>query len=123
MAMISLRQVWINLLSTGEAVHAYSSDRGRSREQQGDVRQYASGRFRPVSVEGVRGQVVFKLRDVTETDIETLESWFGEPVCVRDYRGRVFFGVYFGFAEDERKDKTLYDLSLALHQITYTLGA
>lgn len=122
MATITLRQVWINLMSTGQAVHAYSSDRGRGRSIDGEVRKYASGRMRPVVSEGVHGQVAFKLRDVSGQDVTTLESWFGEPVCIRDYRGRVYFCVFFSLTEVERKTRDLYDIDISAQEITYQLG-
>lgn len=123
MAMVTLHEVWINLLSTGEAVHAYSSDRGRVTGMTGDVRQYAGGRQRAVSTEGVKGQFTFKLRDVTDDDIELLKSWYGDPVCVRDYRGRVYFGVFWSLTETERGHIELYDVALTVQEITYVVGS
>jgi hypothetical protein len=122
MAKITLCQVWVNLMATGQAVHAYSSDRSRGRAVEGQVRKYAAGRMRPVVSEGVRGTFSFKLRDVSGGDVATLESWFGLPVCVRDYRGRVFFGVYFELSESERRTRDLYDITINLQEITYQLG-
>ncbi len=122
MAMVTLNQVWINLLSTGEAVHAYSSDRSRATGITGDVRQYAGGRQRAVSTEGIRGQVTFRLRDITNEDIETLKSWYGQPVCLRDYRSRVYFGVYFSISESERRTQDLFDIAMTVQEITYVVG-
>lgn len=122
MASVTLGQVWINLLSTGEAVHAYSSDRGRATSMAGEVRQYAGGRQRPVSVEGVRGEFTCKLRDVTDMQIEQLKAWYGEPVCVRDYRSRVYFGVYWALTERERRTEDLYDVDIRIQEITYKVG-
>lgn len=122
MAKLRLHQVWINLLSTGAAVHAYSSDRGRETSIDGEVRKYAGGRLRAISSVGTRGSFVFKLRDVTNDDIERLKSWYGQPVCVRDHRGRRYFGVYFNVAETERTDTTLWDASITVQEITYTEG-
>lgn len=122
MAKLELRQVWINLLSSGVAVHGWSSDRGRETSVDGEVRKYAGGRLRAVSSVGTRGSFAFKLRDITNNDIEMLKSWYGQPVVVRDHRGRVYFGVFFSVQETERKDVSLYDASLTLQEITYTLG-
>lgn len=122
MAVVTLGQVWINLLSTGEAVHAYSSDRSRTTSMAGDVRQYAGGRQRPVSVDGIKGEFVCKLRDVTDEDIELLKSWYGDPVCVRDFRSRVYFGVYWSLAERERRTANLYDVDIRVQEITYVRG-
>ncbi len=122
MAMITLGRVWINLLATGESINAYSSDRSRGTGINGTVNQYAGGRFRPTTIEGVRGSFAFKLRDVTELQIETLKTWYGQPVVVRDHRGRVYFAVFFNLAETERRDTSLYDVALTIEEITYTLG-
>lgn len=122
MAKLQLRQVWINLLSTGAAVHAYSSDRGRETSVDGEVRKYAGGRLRAISSVGTRGSFAFKLRDVTDNDIEVLKTWYGKPVVVRDHRGRRYFGVFFAVNESERKDTTLWDASINLQEITYIEG-
>jgi hypothetical protein len=123
MAKLELRQVWINLLSTGAAVHAYSSDRGRGTSVDGEVRKFAGGRLRGISSEGQRGQFTFKLRDVTNDDIETLKSWYGRPVIVRDHRGRRYFGLYFSVDENERKAIDLWDVTLTVQEITYVEGS
>lgn len=124
MAMITLNQVWLNRLSDGAlVVHAYSSDRGRGTGMAGEVRQFAGGRQRPIVREGVRGTFTFKLRDLTDDDIESVKENYGVPVCVRDHRGRVYFGIYFASEETERKDKELWDLSINVQEITYEVGA
>lgn len=123
MAKLELRQVWINLMSTGAAVHAYSSDRGRETSVDGEVRKFAGGRLRAISSEGQRGTFAFKLRDVTNDQIEILKSWYGKLVCVRDHRGRRYFGVYFAAPETERKTTTLWDVSINLQEVTYEEGS
>ena len=123
MATLILDRVWVTLVETGVSVSAYSSDRSRSAGMEGTVQRFAGGRQRAITSVGVRKEFSFKLRDLTETQIQTLEGWLGQTVVVRDHRGRKHFGVFFGYTEDERKVKTLYDVSLTLTNVTYQEGA
>lgn len=119
MAVISLHQVWINLLSTGESVVAYSTDRAYARASDGGVRKYAGGRLRNISSAGTTGQFNVKLRDVTQPQLNTLDAWKEQEIQFRDHRGRKIFGVFHALAITERKVVSLYDVSLVIEEITY----
>lgn len=122
MATLTLRKVWINLMETGASVSANSSDRGRSKGIDGAVQKFAGGRQRSISAVGVKGTFAFTLRDVNDETLNTLTLWMGQTVCLRDHRGRKYFGVYYDLAEEERKDLDLYDVSLTLNEVTYQEG-
>lgn len=120
MAVLDLDRVWINRLDTGEAVAARSRvERDQSWADDGDVRPYAGGRRRSVTMEGESGRFRFSLRDVTLTQLATLRSWKGLAVQVRDARGQRFFGVFFTVDVLERRAPTLYDVSIPLDTITF----
>ncbi len=113
MVALSLDRTFVNLVSTGQAVQAYTG-RGRTREYytDGSVQAFAGGRFRSISTEGVGGKQTFMLRDVSSADIETLKSWIGETVLVRDNRGRRMFGTYYVVGYSDRMSESYYDVTL-----------
>lgn len=114
----------MNLASTGEAVYAYSGqDRSVSFSREGEVRTYAGGRRRAIGKEGEIGRFVFVMRDVSWTDIERLRLWEGLQVQVRDSRGRLFNGVFWGFTAPDRPSEPLYyDVSFTLELVTAPEG-
>lgn len=120
MATVTLTKVFINLLSTGEAVSAMSQrDRTVTYGKRGDVRVYAGGRLRAVTLEGAPNTFSFVLQDVVRADIDKLRAWAGLPVQVRDNRGRVWTGVYFDVPENERfNEPTLYTVPIVLNGVT-----
>jgi hypothetical protein len=119
-----LTKVWLNLLSTGEAVSAQSST-GRSHGHAipGEVRGYAGGRQRSFSAAGESTIVPFVLRDVSFATLITIRSWAGQAVQMRDHRGQNWAGVYFAtdvVDRDYEIDK--HDVSISLRTITYLDG-
>lgn len=124
MVAIVLDRTFVSLVSTGATVSAYTG-RGRSRnyKQDGAVQAFAGGRFRSISVEGLLGTQTFTMRDVTDADIETLKSWIGETVLVRDNRGRRMFGTYYEVGYSDRMSPGLYDVALNVTEVSYQEGA
>lgn len=123
MAMVTLGKTYVNLVSTGQLVTAYTGKgRTRSHSQEGDVQKFAGGRFRSISVEGLAGAQTFMLRDVPYSDILTLESWIGQTVLIRDNRGRRMFGTYFEVSYTDGPNENYYDVTLNLKEITYNEG-
>lgn len=97
MVMLTLPETFVNLLSTGQAVAGLPrQDRDESYSMSGDVRTYAGGRRRSITTAGEAGTYRFTLLNVARADIETLRSWLGQLVEVRDSKGRQFYGVFFG---------------------------
>ena len=123
MPTLTLDRTFVNLVSTGDYVAAYTG-RGRSRSyrQDGGVEGFAGGRQRSISVEGLAGSQTFMLRDVTDDDIETLKDWVGETVLVRDNRGRRMFGAYFNVEYADRMTPGLYDVTLVVNEVSYEEG-
>lgn len=119
---LALTKVWVNLLSTGESVSAYSIDRSLSHEMTGEIRTYAGGRQRSITSEGVRTTFSLTLRLVTAATLATLEAWMGRVVQVRDHRGQRFFCVYTAITPVEHKDPTLWDVQLQCRSVTVTEG-
>ena len=124
MASVELSYTWVNLLSTGESVKGYTA-RGRShgRQRDGEVRRLAGGRFRAVGTLGVRRTQNFTLRDISQDDLDQLESWVGQVVIARDNRGRRMFGVFWSVDYQDRMSPDHFDVSLNLTEVTYEEGS
>lgn len=122
MVMIHLSKVHIHLLSTGEGVAAYSSDRSSTQGIDGKVQVYANGRQRAIIMTGTKSQYNCTLRDVSDEDVTTVERFMGKPVCVRDNKGQRFFGIYFDVARNERRTLGYWDIPLQIVSITYNEG-
>lgn len=123
MATLTLTKVWVNLLDTGEAVSGWSDpERDQEHDVQGETRTYAGGRQRSVTQEGARGRFAFRLVAVSKTDVDTLNSWKSRTVQVRDHRGQLFVGTYFGVSVGEYMEPTLWSASIQLNLVTYTEG-
>ena len=123
MATLTLTKVWVNRLDTGEAVSAQSTpERSRSHGLAGEVRTYAGGRQRAIAVAGEQGQFNVVLRFVSLTTVDTLRSWIGIPVQIRDHRGQRFFGVFFDVPVTEHRSPADYDVTLSLRVVSVAEG-
>ncbi|MFC0504216.1 hypothetical protein [Micromonospora costi] len=124
MAVINLDRVWINLMSTGEAVAAFSADRARRVSVQGENRTYGGGRRRAITQEGHTDVITFTLRRVTTAQRDQLRDWLGRDVMYRDYRGQRIVGTLFDLDIREYKaERDLYDLATTLNGVTWVEGA
>ncbi len=123
MVAITLDRTFINLVATGALVSAYTGKgRSRSYKTTGAVEGFAGGRYRSIALEGVSGQQTFMLRDVSTANIETLKTWIGETVLIRDNRGRRMFGTYYEVTYNDRMLDNYYDVTLNVTEVTYNEG-
>lgn len=114
MATLQLRQLWINLASTGEGISAATAPgRKRSHALDGDVRTFAGGRQRAIVKEGIKKRFDFTVIRVSFTTLLKLEDWAGQEVQIRDHRGQRFYGMYFEVDTTEYKDP-LYAAGITL---------
>lgn len=63
-------------------------------EQPGEVRMLAGGRERLVTTAGRPKSYSWSLSRVTREQIQWIEAHVGRVLCVRDDRGRKFYGTY-----------------------------
>jgi hypothetical protein len=118
MASLLLTRVWVNLLATGAAVAAQSTERSREYKKKVEVRTYAGGRQRAVTADGAPTQFAFTLRLLTWTQVETLISWIGLPVQVRDHRGTRYFAVFDAVVPIEvPNESTLWDAQVTARSV------
>jgi hypothetical protein len=119
MPTLDLTAVWINLMSDGSYVTAQSARaRGQEHRMAGEVRTYAGGRQRALTVLGTQVGFTFVLVNLTTEQLDTLKLWIGEHVQVRDHRGQQFFGTYFGVNVGEDMDPELYFAEIELRVTT-----
>ena len=123
-ATLVLDQIWVNLLSTGAAVSAQSApDRAETYTIPGTVRTYAGGRQRSINTAGEMGTFKFTLRVTVRANVETLRTWQGQAVQVRDHKGRRWFGTFFGVDVMEYvSSNTLWDVNITMQVVTATEG-
>jgi hypothetical protein len=102
MATLTLNKMWVNLVSTGAGVSGQAAI-GRTEDYTlpGEVRTYAGGRRRSITSVGEVGTYKWQYRLVPRTTVDTLHSWIGLLVQVRDTRGRRLFGAYFALIIEE----------------------
>lgn len=123
MTILTLTKLWINRMDTGDAISGYT-DPGRSREHtvDGEVRTYAGGRQRAITVKGEKGQFEFMVKELTLVDVETLREWIGALVQVRDHRGQRYVGSYFAVSIEEVRTALLYTVAISLQMLTVAEG-
>jgi hypothetical protein len=122
MATLNLTKTFVTLPATGAYVAGQTGrGRGEGYASPGDVRSYVGGRQRSIAQEGERGTYTFVMLRLTRTDVETLRTWMGQVVQVRDNKGRRFYGVYFDVEIIEYIDAR-YNVSIKLTVVTQTEG-
>jgi len=123
MATLTLSKIFVNLIDTGEAVSGNSDpSRTQQHDMDGEVRTYAGGRQRSITREGVRGSFGFTLLQLTKANVDTLTSWIGQTVQVRDHRGQRFHGVYYAIAVGEYLHPARWKASIELRLVSESDG-
>lgn len=124
MATLVLTKLFINLMSTGQAVSAQTAPgRSLSYEIPGEVRTYAGGRQRSISGDGLGAAFGFTLRLVPRATVDTLVSWQGQTVQIRDHLGQRFFSVFHSVTPIEVRGVTgSWDVSISAHMVTVAEG-
>lgn len=122
MATLNLTRTWVNLLATGAAVSgATGRGRGESYSVPGEMRTYLGGRRRSITAAGEVGTYKFTMLRLPRVSVETLRSWTGQGVQVRDNKGRRYFGVYYDVDVGEYLDAK-WDVSITLSVMTQAEG-
>jgi hypothetical protein len=123
MATLNLTKVFVNLVSTGAAVSGVSArDRAEDYTIPGETRTYAGGRRRAITQAGELGTYKFQLMLISRASVDTLRSWQGQTVQVRDNKGRRFFGVFYGVSVVEIVSRSTWHVSIELSVVTQTEG-
>lgn len=122
MATVTLGTVWLNLAADPSDYISLPtmSSLSVSTSQPGEVRRLANGRLRVVRQAGQARGASVDADGVTEAEVDWLESHVGEVVCIRDDRGRKFFGVYLGVDVEEIRASVYANVSLSLTNVTHS---
>ena len=120
MATLRLTTLWINLAGTGTGFAAPSTARAFTSGVSGDVRAYAGGRVRLFTQEAVTGALDVTLVKLTLDQVETLESWRGQTVLVRDHRGQRWWGAFTAVDRIEHKGTTWYNAGITVRLVSVT---
>lgn len=123
MAILVLNRLWLNRMDSGEAISGASGpDRSTGYSVDGNVRTYASGRRRAITVAGLRGEVARSMVAVDFATKERIITWLGLHVQMRDHRGNRWYGVFFGVDVGEYKRADLYTVTITLQTTTTVEG-
>lgn len=122
MVTVTLTTAWLNLAADPAVYVSLPTLDGLSVEkaQDGEVRALSNGRRRVVRRAGVGRTASLEVRAATRAEVDWLEEHVGDLVCVRDDRGRKFFGVYLVVAADEIRGNDYADVSLSLSEVTHS---
>lgn len=123
MAVVTLTRTWINLAADPSQFvtvdRLAGSQGGRTRTVTGEVRTYANGRLRVVTQAGRPGTIPVTFRTRDQADIDQVWAMAGQPVLVRDPRGRAEYGVYFDVPETDVA-RGLIEVALTLSRVTFS---
>ena len=123
MATLQLTKTFVTLVSTGISVSGQTArDRPEAYSIPIEVRTYGTGRRRSVAQLGELGTYAFTMLLVPRATVDTLRSWVGQTVQVRDNKGRRFFGVYGGVTATEIVSRTTWHVSMSLTVVTTVEG-
>jgi hypothetical protein len=121
MATLTLDRVWINLIPSGESVNGWAAPvRSETFEVPGDIRRYAGGRERATRLRGMTESKQFAMQRLSTVDKDTLKSWAGRHVQVRDLSGK-WLGTFFAGGVDRNMDGS-WDLAFTLTAVTTVEG-
>ena len=117
---VTLGTAWLNDAATpSDAISLpYMTSLQVTPAQTGEVRRYAGGRLRAVSVLGKATAASLSAVAVTRAQVTWLEAHIGRTICLRDDRGRRLFAVYWEVPVDEHAYNLEADISLDLSQVT-----
>jgi len=124
MAALALTKVFINLTATGQAISAASAPgRLNDFEVPGESRLYAGGRRRAITSTGQVATYTCVLLLVSTADRDTLRSWAGQAVQIRDNLGNRNFGIYRKVpAAEVRGRPGRWNVTIALDVLTIAEG-
>lgn len=122
MATVTLGTVWLNLAADPTVYLSLPtmSSLSITTGQDGEVRRMANGRLRLIRRAGQARSASVDIDGATRTEVDWLEEHVGDLLCVRDDRGRKFFGVYMSVDADEIRANDYANVSLALTEVTHS---
>lgn len=120
---LDLCDLWLNDAANLADCQAFTWVSGTTPniEVRAEVRALANGRLRMVSRAGRVASTTWNLTRISRPQVDWLEAHAGRLVCVRDDRGRKFYGVYLSVPVDEPNwTKARASTQLTLQQVTHS---
>lgn len=125
MASVTLTDVWLH--DAGD-LSSYVKLSAESIEEvagaQAPIRRYAGGRFRMVTYPGVQKSYSITFGLLTRSEANSVRSWSGRLLLMRDPLGRATFGRY----QDPRISEipitstdTVYAVSVTFDEVTHSV--
>lgn len=121
MAAVLLGAIWLNRADNLNDSIAFTNIKTYkvSRTKDGEVRALANGRMRAVQRAATVRYAELELELCDRQQIDWLETHVGEAVCIRDDRGRKWYGVYFSVGVTESTFRTDYgDVSIKFEAVS-----
>jgi hypothetical protein len=114
---------WITNPVTLASVQAFTTDSKEQNTLDGSVRKYAGGRSRVITSAADTRTSTMTFRAVSAADLETLRSWRGRVLLLRDPQGWRRWGTFLGVDVTRMYQvPPIYDVSLTFTDLTYVEG-
>ena len=123
MAIVTLDRAYLHLATDpSQFVTVSVSAKVESPFINGSFNQYAGGRWRMVTLEGVADSEDITFTQVDEATRATIHEWIGQPVCYRDPHGTKIYGGYLTYQSTENMGANISDLEFkgGLQTITWS---
>jgi len=119
--VVAFAGTWVTDPTTGASVQAFKVDRKEQDTLTGSVRAYAGGRTRVITTPGDTRTSPVTFRVVSGPDLETLRSWRGRVLLLRDPQGWRRWGTYLAVdVSPTAKMQPFYDVAFTWTDLTYT---
>lgn len=120
MATPTLTAVWLtSAADLTSSIQVQTKSIVESPEVKGDVRVYAGGRLRAVTLAGKPRTIALNLTLVPRATIDQLDAWAGTELLLRDPFGLRRWGVYFTFQRTQHPYPDLSDITLTFNEVTH----
>ena len=90
-------------------------------ETTGEIRTYAGGRRRLIKRPGLTRTIEVHIPRTTRTQRETLAAWQAQLLLYRDGRGRLMFGTYLDFPQEDQPGPGRSDVGFTFQEITHSI--
>lgn len=120
MATLTLTQLWLNVAdspSTGQGFGVVGLK--VSQVEPLEIQRSANGRLRAFTRPGSQQVLSCTVSEATRAEVNTLLGWIGTTLLVRDWTGRLFYGVYAGLEVVELGFADYADVGLQISEVTY----
>lgn len=122
MTAIVLCTLWLNSADDPTDVMAfpYLSSLASTPQQNVQLQPFAQGRIRAIITPGTAQQVAVDLAACSGDQRAWLDDHAAALLCVRDDRGRKFYGMYVAPATAEHQYNSDSEVSVTINEVTFS---